>query len=179
MTRKLLCIVCCCCSGCYHMTWPVLTALTSTGVWGNICNQEFDNVTATIICRQVTRSPDAVGITYGLNGTFRATTTWPRFATPTGTATIHLDGQYFRGNCLGNESRLIDCIPPQAWGTLSSACLNNPSLSVGILCWPSPTIKADEDSLLPVSQDPYACATPGAYRLVNGPAAGIGRAEVR
>lgn len=118
-----------------------------------------------------------MGHTYGLNGTFTATQTWPRFAPALTTVRFWLDGLFFRGNCLGNESRLIDCVPPQAWGAVSSTC-NTQSLGVGILCWPNPTIKGDEDQLYPVSQEPYTCTTSGAYRLVNGPAFGIGRVEV-
>ncbi len=162
----------------FHMQTSFWALPWLAGSWGTICSQQFDNVTAVIACRQVTNSLNAVGHTYGLNGTFTATQTWPRFAPALTTVKFWLDGLFFRGNCLGNESRLIDCVPPQAWGAVSSTC-NTQSLGVGILCWPTPTIKADEDRLYPVSQEPYTCTTSGAYRLVNGPAFGIGRVEVR
>eukprot|EP00198_Chlamydomonas_reinhardtii_P000366 XP_001689701.1 predicted protein [Chlamydomonas reinhardtii] len=148
------------------------------GTWGLICARYWDDSLSNIICRQAMGSSSAIGeamIDWDGVATAAANGTYPRFAylLASVTVTYHLDGGFIKPLCTGNENKLSECVPLEAFGKAASTCSR--FSEVGINCWASPSAKVS----VPATTAPYSCAgfQNGTVRLVNGATPAMGRVE--
>ncbi|KAG2448473.1 hypothetical protein HYH02_006365 [Chlamydomonas schloesseri] len=161
------------------------------GTWGLICARGWDDGMSNIVCRQALGSSSAVGeamidwdgVASGTSITAISNTTtpngtYPRFTYPPANYSYLLDAGLIRPLCTGNENRLSECVPVEAFGKVTSTC--GRFSEVGVVCFASADNKV-KVAATTSADSPYSCAgtTNGTVRLVNGTSPGMGRVEVR